>query len=184
MTEQANLVIMEIEEKMEKTIESTIKEFSNIRTGRANPTILDRINVSYYGVDTALKQVASISLVESNQLYIKPYDSSLLTVIEQAILASQLGVTPQNDGVGIRLVFPQPTEQRRRELIKEVDKAAEHAKIAIRNVRRDGNDQIKKLGLTEDAEKGYLEDVQKLTDKFVKRIEEETKIKSDELLTI
>ncbi|CCV63853.1 Ribosome-recycling factor [Alteracholeplasma palmae J233] len=184
MTEQADLLLIEIEEKMTKSEESAIHEFANIRTGRANPAVLDRIFVNYYGTDTPLRQVSSVSLSDSNQLYIKPFDSSLLSSIEQAILASQLGVTPQNDGAGIRLTFPQPTEERRRALIKDVDKLAENAKVAIRNVRRDGNDQIKKLELTVDDEKGYLEDVQKLTDKYVKRIDELAKEKSDELLKI
>lgn len=184
MNEQADLLLIEIEERMIKAIEALEREFATIRTGRANPQLLDRIGISYYGVDTPLRQVASISVADSNQLYIKPFDKSVLKEIEQAILASSIGVTPQNDGSGIRLTLPQLTEERRRQLVKEVEKQSENGKVAVRNVRRDGNDQIKKLGLTEDDEKGYLDDIQSLTDGYIRKVEEHTKVKSAELLTI
>ncbi len=184
MNEQADLILMEVEDHMSKTLEVLKKEFASIRTGRANPALLDKIHLPYYGVETPLKQISSISVVDGNQLYIKPYDKSVLKGIEHAIMASDLGLNPQNDGVGIRLILPALTEQRRRELIKDVEKLGEHGKIGIRNVRRDGNEHIKKLDLTEDAEKGYLEDIQKLTDLFVKKVDEEVKYKSEELLKI
>ncbi|MDR4969006.1 MAG: ribosome recycling factor, partial [Acholeplasmataceae bacterium] len=160
------------------------KEFAGVRTGRANPALLDRILISYYGVDTPLKQISSIAVVEGNQLFIKPFDKSLLKPIEHAIMASDLGLNPQNDGTGIRLFLPQPTEERRKELVKEIERMGEHSKVGIRNIRRDGNEHMKKLGLSEDDEKGYIQDVQELTDKFVKKIDEEVKIKSEELLKI
>lgn len=184
MDEQADLILMEIEDHMSKSVEILRRDFAQVRTGRANPGILDRLVVSYYGADTPLRQISSVSVVEGNQLYIKPFDKSILKGIEHAILASDLGFNPINDGVGLRLIFPQPTEERRRQLVKDVEKLGENAKISIRNVRRDGNDHIKKLSLTEDDEKGYLEDVQEITDKYIKRVDEEIKIKADELLKI
>lgn len=184
MIEQADMLMLEFEEKMEKSVQSLQREFATIRTGRANPNLLDRIVVEYYGTPTPLKQVASISVPEAQQLYIKPFDKSILKDIEQAINASDLGLPPRNDGVGIRLMLPALTEERRRQLVKEVEKFSENGKVAIRNIRRDANDQMKKLGLAEDIEKGYLDDIQVLTDKYVKKIEELTKEKSDELLTI
>ena len=184
MNEQADLVIIEIEEKMQKSIDSLVKEYANVRTGRANPALLDRINIEYYGVLTPLKQIASIAAVEGNQLFIKPFDKSTLKGIEQAIYASDLGLTPNNDGVGIRLILPQLTEERRKTLIKEIEKLSENGKVALRNIRRDGNDHLKKLSLTEDDEKGYLEDIQELTDTYIKKVDEETKIKSAEILKI
>ncbi len=184
MNEQADMLLLEIEEKMEKSVHALERDFSAIRTGRANPNLLDRITVNYYGVETPLKQVASISVPEAQQLYIKPFDKSVLKDIEHALNTSSLELPPRNDGTGIRLMLPSLTEDRRRQLVKEVEKMCEGGKIAVRNVRRDGNEQLKKLGLAEDSEKGYLEDVQTLTDKYVKIIDEHTKTKADELLTI
>ncbi len=184
MSEQADLILMEIEDHMGKSVEILRRDFAQVRTGRANPGILDRIEVSYYGADTPLRQISSISVVEGNQLYIKPFDKSVLKAIEHAIMASDLGLNPMNDGVGLRLIFPQPTEERRRALVKEVEKLGENAKVSIRNVRRDGNDHIKKLSLTEDDEKGYLQDIQELTDRYVKKVDEEIRIKAEELLKI
>lgn len=184
MIDQADVVLLEAEEKMEKTIESLVREFSSIRTGRANPALLDRIFIDYYGVETPLKQISSIQVVDGNQLYIKPFDKSSLKQVEHAIHASDIGITPANDGTGIRLVLPMLTEERRRSLSKDVDKIGEQAKVALRNIRRDANDSLKKLGLTEDDEKGYLEDVQKLTDKYVKLVDAEVKTKTEELMTI
>lgn len=182
MNEQADMILLEIEEKMEKSLESLAREYASVRTGRANPNILDRVMVSYYGVDTPLKQVAAISVPEAQQLYIKPFDKSILKDIEYAINTSGLELPPANDGSGIRLTLPALTEERRRTLIKEVERLAETGKVAIRHIRREGNDELKKLGLTEDDERGYLEDVQTLTDKFVKKVDELTKQKSDDLL--
>jgi ribosome recycling factor len=184
MNEQADLILMELEDHMQKSVDVLVKEFALVRTSRANPALLDRIQIDYYGAQSPLKQISSIAAVEGNQLYIKPYDKSTLKAIEHAIHASDLGLNPINDGVGIRLILPQLTEQRRKELVKEVEKLGEHARVAIRNVRRDGNDHMKKLGLAEDDEKGYIQDVQELTDKYVKKVDEEVKIKSDELLKI
>jgi ribosome recycling factor len=184
MSEQADLILMEIEDHMTKTVEILRREFNGVRTGRANPALLDKIQINYYGVDTPIKQIGSISVVEGNQLFIKPFDKSVLKAIEQAIYASDLGLNPQNDGIGIRLILPQLTETRRKELVKEVEKMGEHSKVGVRNVRRDGNDHIKKLSLPEDDEKGYLNDIQELTDNFVKKVDEEVKLKSEELLKI
>ncbi|MFA5471815.1 MAG: ribosome recycling factor [Acholeplasmataceae bacterium] len=182
--EQADLILMDLEEHMEKSLHVLVKDFAQVRTGRANPALLDHINIDYYGAESPVRQISSVSVVEGNQLYIKPYDKSALKPIETAIYASDLGLNPVNDGMGIRLILPQPTEERRRELVKEVEKLAEHAKVSVRNIRRDGNDHIKKLSLPEDDEKGYLADVQELTDTYVKKVEEELKIKSNELLKI
>ncbi len=184
MNEQADLILMEVEDHMSKTVEVLRKEFAGVRTGRANPALLDKIFLSYYGVDTPLKQISSISVVEGSQLFIKPFDKSTLKAIEHAINASDLGLNPVNDGIGIRLFLPSLTEERRRELVKEIDKMGEHSKVGVRNVRRDGNDHIKRLGISEDDEKGYLEDVQELTNEFIKKIDEEIKVKSEELLQI
>ncbi len=182
--EQADLILMDTEEHMEKSLHVLVKDFAQVRTGRANPALLDHIKIDYYGAESPVRQISSVSVVEGNQLYIKPYDKSALKPIETAIYASDLGLNPVNDGMGIRLILPQPTEERRRELVKEVEKLAEHAKVSVRNIRRDGNDHIKKLSLPEDDEIGYLADVQELTDTYVKKVDEELKLKSDELLKI
>lgn len=182
MNEQADLLLMELEEHMDKSIEALEREFAAVRTGRANPALLDHVKVDYYGAESPIRQIASVSVVEGNQLYIKPYDKSTVKTIETAIYASDLGLNPINDGLGIRLILPQPTEERRRELVKEVDHYGEQAKVAIRNIRRDGNVHLKKLGLTEDDEKGYLDDVQSLTDRFVKKIDDLIAEKAKELM--
>lgn len=184
MNEQADMLLLEIEEKMEKSVHALDREYAAVRTGRANPNLLDRIFVSYYGVETPLKQVASVSVPEAQQLYIKPFDKSVLKDIEHAINQSNLGLPPRNDGTGIRLMLPALTEERRRQLVKDVERMSESGKVAVRNVRREGNEHLKKLGLTEDDEKGYLEDIQTLTDKYVKIIDDKTKVKSEELLVI
>ena len=184
MDEMTEMLMLEVEEKMEKAIESLKRDFSTIKTGRANAAILDFISIDYYGVKTPVRQVASISIPEANQLVIKPYDRSSLKLIEAAILASDLGLTPQNDGSIIRLVIPKLTEERRREMTKNVGKYEENAKVAIRNIRRDGNDSVKKLGLSEDEEKGCLEDVQKLTDKYVALASKLAEDKVKELMTL
>ena len=182
--EELEMLLLELEEKMEKSIASFERELSTVRTGRANASLLDSISIEYYGVSTPLKQVSSITVPEANQLYIKPFDKSVVKEIEKAILASSLGLTPQNDGVGIRLILPQMTEERRRELVKLVGKMEEHAKVAIRNLRREGNDDVKKLDLPEDDEKGSLEDIQKLTDGKIVQIEEIAAKKNKEVMSI
>ena len=182
--EELEMLLLELEERMDKSIASFEKELSTVRTGRANAGLLDSISIEYYGVPTPLKQVSSITIPEANQLYIKPFDKSVLKEVEKAILASSLGLTPQNDGVGIRLILPQMTEERRRELVKLVSKMEEQAKVAIRNLRRDGNDDVKKLDLPEDDEKGSLEDIQKLTDNKIKQIEEIAARKTKEVMSI
>jgi len=184
MNEQADMLLLEIEENMQKSIESLIRDLAAVRTGRANPSLLDHVKVDYYGAENPIRQISSVTIVEGNQLYIKPFDKSILKSVETAIYASDLGLNPLNDGSGIRLILPQPTEERRRQLVKDVDKLGEHAKIAIRNIRRDGNVHVKKLELSEDDEKGYLEDVQSLTDQFVKKVEAELKEKEQELMKI
>jgi len=184
MSDLADEILMECEEKMERSIESTRHELNQVRTGRANPGVLDSIYVEYYGAKTQLKQLAGITSPEANQLYIKPYDKSSLKDICAAIQASTLGINPQNDGTGIRLVFPQMTEDRRKQLVKDVAKMGEAGKVQVRNNRRDANDQVKKLGLPEDEEKGYLDDIQALTDKYIGHVDEVVAEKSKELMTI
>lgn len=178
-----DMILLEVEEKMDKAIGAFEHELNTIRTGRANASLLDNISVEYYGAMTPLRQVASISIPEATQLYIKPYDKSLFKSIEAAISASSLGLPPQTDSNGIRLVLPKMTEERRRELVKLVDKYEESAKVNVRNNRRDGNDAIRKLGLPEDEEKGYLEEVQQLTDRKISEIEKISKKKCDDLLS-
>jgi len=176
------------EEKMEKTLESLKKEFTNIRTGRANPHILDKITVDYYGVQTPINQMSSISVPEAQLLMIKPYDKSTLKNIEKAIIASDLGLTPLNDGTVIRINFPALTEQRRKELAKVVKSSAENAKVAIRNIRRDVNDQLKKMEknneLSEDDLKAYNDDVQSMTDKWIEKIDAAAKEKEKLIMEI
>ncbi len=179
-----DMILLETEEKMEKTVQSMLKEFSKIRTGRANATILDSITIEYYGSPSPVRQISNVSTPEANQLLIKPYDASTLKLIERAINSSDLGINPINDGVSLRLIFPKLTEERRRELVKSLGKLTEGAKVAIRNIRRDGNDAIKKLSLPEDDEKGYIEDIQKLTDKYVELVDKETEKKEKELMEI
>lgn len=182
--EELEMVLLEGEEKMDKCLEAYHKELTTVRTGRANPALLDSVQIDYYGVLTPVKQVASISVPEANQLYIKPFDKSVVKAIESAIYASSLGLTPQSDSNGIRLVLPQMTEERRRELVKQVGKMEEAAKVAIRNVRRELNDEIKKLELPEDTEAANLEEVQTMTDNKIKKVEEATATKSKELMNI
>ncbi|MCR5705745.1 MAG: ribosome recycling factor [Acholeplasmatales bacterium] len=179
-----DMILLEAEENMDKAITSLQREFATVRTGRANPAMLDVIMVEYYGVPTPVRQVGAITVPEGNQIYIKPYDKSILKEIEKAINASNLGLTPQNDGQGIRLVIPPMTEERRKMLVKEVAKMEENAKVMVRNCRRDANEALKKLELPEDTEKGYLEDVQKLTDKKIAEVEAVTAEKEKDLMTI
>ncbi len=182
--EELEMALLEGEEKMDNSIAGYEKELTTVRTGRASANLLDSISIDYYGVPTPVKQLSSISIPEANQIYIKPYDKSSIKLIESAILASPLGLTPQSDGNGIRLILPKMTEERRRELVKLVGKMEETAKVHIRNIRRDMNDEIKKLELPEDDEKSALDDIQKLTDSKISKIEDITKKKNEDLMTI
>ncbi len=182
--EELEMTLLEVEEKMDKTISNYKTELTTVRTGRANASLLDSIMIDYYGVPTPVKQVSSITVPEANQLYIKPFDKSTVKDIEKAIFSSPLGLTPQNDGNGVRLILPKMTEERRKELVKLVGKMEEQAKVAIRNLRRDLNDDIKKLALPEDDEKASLEDAQTLTDKKIAELEKLTAEKSKELMSI
>ena len=174
--------------KMERTLEHLDEEFGAVRAGRANAKVLDRITVEYYGSETALNAVANISSPDARTLVIQPWDSSLLKEIQKAILASDLGINPQNDGKIIRLTFPQLTEERRKELTKQVKKYAEDAKVAMRNVRRDGMDYVKKLKknneITEDDQKKAEKDLQDMLDKYIKRVDETLAAKEKELMAI
>ena len=182
--EELEMALLEGEEKMDNAIASYERELSTVRTGRASANLLDSISIDYYGVPTPVKQVSSISIPEANQIYIKPYDKSSIKEIEKAILASPLGLTPQCDSTGIRLVLPKMTEDRRKELVKVVAKMEEQAKVAIRNIRRDLNDDIKKLSLPEDQEKESLDEAQKLTDKKIAEIQKLTEAKNKDLMSL
>lgn len=177
-------LLLECETRMEESITSMEKRFLNVRAGRANPGILDGIMVEYYGVPTPLKQLANISIPEARQLSIKPFDKSILGDIEKAIFEANIGLTPNNNGEVIFLVIPALTEDRRRELVKQVKQIAEEAKIALRNIRQDTNNDIKKEKLPEDIEKQGNEEVQELINKYNKKIEEALKEKEQELMTI
>ena len=181
-------MLQEFEGKMQKTIDSLENEFANIRAGRANPNILNKIKVEYYGVPTPLQQVGNVSVPEARTILITPWEASLLKEIEKAILCSDLGITPNNDGKSIILNFPEPTEERRKELVKDIKKKGENAKVAIRNVRRDANDYLKKQlkasEISEDEEKENVDKVQKLTDKYVEKIDGVVESKSKEILTV
>ncbi len=178
--------IREFEAKMQKSIGVVGEEFDAIRAGRANPAVLDKINVDYYGAPTPVTQIASVSVPEPRVLLIQPWDASALKLIEKAIQTSDLGINPANDGKAIRLAFPQLTEERRRELIKQARKICEDGKVAVRNVRRDAIEKFKgmkkKSEITEDDLKGIEDDIQKLTDKACKEIDEMTAKKEKELL--
>ena len=176
------------EEKMGKSINALLNEFSSIRAGRANPGVLDKIQVEYYGVPTPINQMAEVKVPEPRALTITPWDASTLKLIEKAIQASDLGITPQNDGKTIRLNFPQLTEDRRKELSKQVSKMGEEAKVALRNIRRDANDKCKdmkkKSEMTEDEQKQSEKAVQDLTDKYIKEIDKVTEAKEKEIMSI
>ena len=176
------------EDKMSKTIDSLASDFAAIRAGRANPHILDKLKVDYYGMASGIQQVANVSVPEPRMIQIQPWESSLIKEIEKAILTSDLGLTPTNDGKVIRLVFPELTEERRKELVKDIKKKGENAKVAVRNVRRDGIDAMKKTAkeedLSEDEVKNFENDIQKLTDKYVNEIDKMVEDKSKEIMTV
>lgn len=175
------------EEKMQKAYEFLATDLGAIRAGRANPHVLDKIKVDYYGTPTPIQQVGNITVPEARIIQIAPWEKSLLKEIEKAIMMSDVGITPTNDGTLIRLVFPELTEERRKELVKDVKKRGEENKVVIRNVRRDGNDAFKKLAKTEVSEDEIKElenDLQKLTDKYIKDIDKLVEDKSKEILTV
>ncbi len=181
-------MLKQFEEKMSKSLESLENEYATIRAGRANPNILNKIKVDYYGVATPLQQVGNVSVPEARTILITPWEASLLKEIEKAILCSDLGLTPNNDGKSIILNFPELTEDRRKELVKDIKKKGENTKVAIRNIRRDANDyfkkQLKANEISEDEQKDYEDKVQKLTDKYVDKVESATENKSKEIMTV
>ena len=177
-------ILLNTEEKMENTIASLEAKFVNVRAGRANPNMLDGVSVEYYGTPTPLKQLANISVPEARQLMIKPFDKSILGGIEKAIFEANLGITPNNNGECIFLVIPPLTEERRKELVKQVKQLAEEARIALRNIRQDANTGIKNLKLPEDVEKEGNNEVQELINKYNKVVDEKFKVKEQELMTI
>lgn len=178
----------DVRAKMEKAISAMESDFAGIRAGRANPAVLDKVMVDYYGTATPVAQVGTISVPDPRMLMIQPWDASILHDIEKAILASDLGLTPNNDGKSIRLNFPAPTEERRKELVKSVSKRAEEAKVVVRNARRDAIDAFKaqkKNGeITEDDLKNAEAGIQKVTDEFIKKVDDLAKAKSDEIMEI
>ena len=173
--------------KMQKSLASLEAELATIRAGRANPNVLNKLTVDYYGTPTPLNQVGNISVPEPRLLQIQPWDTSLLKAIEKAILTSDIGINPSNDGSVIRLIFPELTEDRRKEIVKDVKKKGEAAKVAVRNIRRDGNDAFKKLKgteISEDEIKDLESELQKLTDKYIALIDKAIEAKSKEVLTV
>ena len=176
------------EEKMEKSLNNLIDEYAGIRAGRANPHVLDKLRVDYYGTPTPIQSVANVSVPEARMIQIQPWEGSMVKEIEKAIMMSDLGITPTNDGKIIRLVFPDLTEDRRKELAKDIKKKSEDTKVAIRNIRRDAIDHIKKTGkaedISEDEIKDIENDIQKLTDSYVGKIDKAIEAKSKEILTV
>lgn len=176
------------EDKMTKTVEVLKEEYASVRAGRANPHLLDKLRVDYYGTPSTLQSVANISVPEARVIQIQPWEAKMIKEIEKAILASDIGITPGNDGKVIRLVFPELTEDRRKELVKDIKKKAEAAKVAVRNVRRDANDAIKKAAkaseISEDEQKQIEDEIQKVTDKFVAEIDKCTDAKTTEIMTV
>lgn len=180
--------IIPFEEKMKKSLDNLKEEYASIRAGRANPHLLDKLRVDYYGQPSPLQSVANISVPEARIIQIQPWESKLIKEIEKTILASDLGLTPSNDGKVIRLVFPELTEERRKELVKDVKKKAEGAKVAVRNIRREANDVIKKAAknneISEDEQDKIEEEIQKITDKYIADVDKVMEDKSKEVLTV
>lgn len=175
------------EDKMKKTLSNLDGELAAIRAGRANPNVLNKIMVDYYGSPTPIQQVANVSVPEARMIQIQPWEKNMLKEIEKAIQTSDVGINPTNDGSTIRLVFPELTEERRKELVKDVKKKGEAAKVAVRNIRRDGNDALKKLkggDLSEDSIKDLEADLQKVTDKYIAEVDKAVEVKSKEVLTV
>lgn len=180
--------LVQFDEKMQKTMNNLGEEFGGIRAGRANPHVLDKLRVDYYGTPTAIQQVANVNVPEPRMIQIQPWEASLVKEIEKAILTSDLGINPTNDGKVIRLLFPELTEERRKELAKDVKKKGENAKIAIRNIRRDANDSFKKLSKDSDVSEDELKELedkaQKMTDKYIAEIDKAVEVKTKEILTV
>ncbi len=175
------------QDKMQKALDFLLADYQTIRAGRANPHVLDKIKVDYYGTPTPIQSVGNISVPEARMIQIAPWEKNLIKDIEKAILSSDIGITPSNDGAVIRLVFPELTEERRKELAKEVKKKGEDAKVAVRNIRRDGNDAFKKLSksdISEDEIKQLEDELQKETDKFIKEIDKAVDDKTKEIMTV
>ena len=181
-----NEILTPFEVKMNKTMDNLREEYASIRAGRANPHLLDKLRVDYYGSPTGLQSVANISVPEARVIMIQPWESKMIKEIEKAIMASDIGITPSNDGKVIRLTFPELTEDRRKELSKDLKKKAEEAKVAIRNIRRDANDTIKKAGkeISEDEVKKMETDAQKMTDRFIEDIDKIAADKAKEIMTV
>ena len=183
-----NEKIQAYETKMGKTLANLESEFGAIRAGRANPRVLDRLYVDYYGTPSPIQQVANVSVPDPRVIQIQPWENKMIKVIEKAIMTSDLGINPTNDGKSIRLVFPELTEERRKDLVKDIRKKGEAAKVAVRNIRRDANDMLKKLGKGEDISEDEIKDMQdevhKLTDKFIKEVDKAVETKSKEILTV
>ena len=172
---------------MQKTMNNLAEEFGSIRAGRANPHVLDKLRVDYYGTPTPIQQVANVSVPEPRMIQIQPWEGSMVKEIEKVIMTSDLGINPTNDGKTIRLLFPELTEERRKDLAKEVKKKGENAKVAIRNIRRDANDTFKKLAkedISEDEIKGLEEKAQKMTDKYITSVDEAVEVKTKEIMTV
>ena len=181
-------MIKKFEDKMQKSIESLEREYNSIRAGRANPHVLDKLRVDYYGTPSPIQSVANVSVPEPRMIQIQPWEASMVKAIEKAIMTSDIGINPTNDGKCIRLVFPELTEERRKELAKDVKKKGEAAKVAVRNIRRDANDALKKMGkggdISEDEIKDLEDQVQKLTDKFIAEIDGAIAEKTKEIMTV
>ena len=180
--------LQQYDTKMQKSFQNLMDEFGSIRAGRANPHVLDKLRVDYYGTPTPIQQVANVTVPEARMIQIQPWEPNMVKVIEKAIQVSDLGINPTNDGKMIRLVFPELTEERRKELTKEVKKKGENAKVAIRNIRRDGHDALKKLGkntdISEDEVKQLEDDIQKMTDKYIAEVDKAVEEKNKEILTV
>ncbi len=180
--------LQQYDNKMQKSYDNLQEEFGSIRAGRANPHVLDKLRVDYYGTPTALQQVANISVPEPRMLLIQPWEPNMVREIEKVILTSDLGINPTNDGKVIRLTFPELTEERRKDLAKDVKKKGENAKVAVRNIRRDANDSLKKMSkssdVSEDEVKQLEDEVQKLTDKYIAKVDKAVEEKTKEILTV
>lgn len=177
-------IILEVEDNCERALNNLKERFKTVRTGRANPSSLDKVMVNYYGVPTPLRQLANITVPEARQLLIKPFDKGALSGIEKGIYEAELGYTPNNDGESIRIIIPDLTEDRRRELVKQVKAMSEEAKVAVRNARRDGLDMVKKAEMSEDEEKHMEVEIQDIVNKYNKKIEEELEVKESDLMSV
>ena len=188
MVERMDERIAQYDEKMQKTLNNLSEELGSVRAGRANPHILDRLRVDYYGTPTAIQQVANVNVPEPRMLQRQPWEASMVKEIERAILTSDLGINPTNDGKVIRLVFPELTEERRKELVKDIKKKGENAKVAVRNIRRDANDSFKKLSKSQDVSEDEIKEledkVQKMTDKYISDVDKAVDAKSKEIMTV